>query len=141
LPAGQPVAAGTVFALYGTPHLWVIDGFGILHWGGDTRGLSGRPIDWGNQRQVSISEILSRPIGDPWLSAGLVKIGDPIYLVKWEMDQAVPLLLHIQSLADVQTFGINANNYGNFVLEAAQWEAQYGIPLNSLIRATLPRTQ
>ena len=57
------------------------------------------------------------------------------------MDQAVPILLHIQSLTDVQTFGINANNYGNFVLEAAQWEATYGIPLGTLIRATLPRAQ
>ncbi|HET7770923.1 MAG TPA: hypothetical protein VFN74_19270, partial [Chloroflexota bacterium] len=140
-PPSGPIGAGSVFALRGTPHLWIMDGFGILHWGGDTRGLSDKTIDWGNRREVGLSEILSRPIGDPWLSAGLVKIGDPIYLVKWEMDQAVPILLHIQSLTDVQTFGINANNYGNFVLEAAQWEATYGIPLGTLIRATLPRAQ
>ena len=138
-PAALPIGAGTVFALNGTPHLWLMDGFGILHWGGDTRALAGRQIDWGNRRVVGLSEIQSRPIGDPWLSAGLVKIGDPIYLVKWEVEQAVPILLHIQSLADVQVFGINASNYGQFVLEAPQWEAQYGISLNTLIRATLPR--
>ncbi|HEU5318116.1 MAG TPA: hypothetical protein VFX49_18530, partial [Chloroflexota bacterium] len=102
-------------------------------------GLAGHEINWGAQREISLADLVSRPIGDPWLSAGLVKIGDPIYLVKWETGQAVPILLHIQSITDVQVFGINANNYGTFVIEAPQWEQTYGISLSTLIRATLPR--
>lgn len=80
--ARPPFAHGAVVALQGTPHLWIADEQGTL------------------------------PVGDPWLSAGLLKDGDPIYLVKWESDWAQPRLLHIQSIADVELFGINDRNYG-----------------------------
>ena len=50
--------------------------------------------------------------GDPWLSSGLPKIGEPIYLSKWEDSDPAPTLLHIQSIADVELFvdGIRVNN-------------------------------
>jgi hypothetical protein len=128
-----------VLQLRGTSHLWFVDEFGVLHWGGDTRAIAGREINWNSTRELSLSELLARPIGDPWLSAGLVKIGDPIYLVKWEANQATPILLHIQSIADVQIFGINSTNYGSFVYDAAEWEQRFGFSLASLVRATLPR--
>lgn len=51
----------------------------------------------------------------------MLKDGDPIYLVKWESDWAQPQLLHIQSIADVELFGINGRNYGHFVLNS--WAA------------------
>jgi len=66
------------------------------------------------------------PIGDPWLPAGLLKDNDPIYLVKWESEWERPKLLHIQSIEDVEIFGIDSNNYGTFVLGKEAWDARYG---------------
>ena len=136
--AQQPqLALGTVVQLVGTSHLWFADEQGILHWGGDTRALTGRHIDWQNRATVSLEQLRSLPHGDPWLSAGLLKDGDPIYLVKWESEWPLPQLRHIQSIADVELFGINANNYGRFVLDKAAWEARYGMSADGLQRAAL----
>ncbi|HXI16574.1 MAG TPA: hypothetical protein VNM48_09390 [Chloroflexota bacterium] len=45
-PAAQQLGvARGVYALAGTPHLWISDDQGTLHWGGDTRALSGRAIN------------------------------------------------------------------------------------------------
>ena len=85
-------APGTVVALQGTPHLWFADAQGVLHWGGDTRALAGRHINWNNRVEVSLEQLRTLPGGDPWLSAGLLKDGDPIYLVKWETEWAEPRL-------------------------------------------------
>jgi hypothetical protein len=135
--AQQTVPPGTVIALQGTPHLWVADEQGALHWGGDTRALAGKAISWGDTRQVNIQQLRSFKIGDPWLSAGLLKIGDPIYLVKWESNQAQPTLLHIQSITDVELFGINATNYGALVMEQAAWEQRFGMSVATLQRGML----
>ena len=74
------------------------------------------------------------------MSAGLLKDGDPIYLVKWETDWPLPRLLHIQSIADVELFGINSSNYGEFVIEKDEWERRFGISAAGLQRGTLPST-
>lgn len=136
--AQQPFAHGAVVALQGTPHLWIADAQGVLHWGGDTRALAGKYINWGDRTTVSLERLRTLPMGDPWLSAGLLKEGDPIYLVKWETEWPLPRLLHIQSIADVELFGINGDNYGNFVLDVATWEARYGISVAGLERGVLP---
>ena len=136
--AQQVFVPGAVVALEGTPHLWIADDQGVLHWGGDTRALSGRHINWSARTEVSLAGLRTMPKGDPWLSAGLLKQGDPIYLVKWETEWPQPRLLHIQSIADVEIFGINETNYGRFVLDVATWEARYGISVASLQRGELP---
>lgn len=128
---------GTVVALQGTPHLWFADEQGILHWGGDTRALTGRHINWNNRTEVTLNELRTLPIGDPWLSAGLLKDGDPIYLVKWESHWSQPQLLHIQSIDDVELFGINGSNYGRFVLDRTSWEQRFGIAAADLQRGKL----
>ena len=128
---------GTVVALQGTPHLWIADDRGVLHWGGDTRALSGKHVNWNDRRDVSLAELQTYPIGDPWLSAGLLKDGDPIYQVKWETDWPQPQLLHIQSIKDVELFGINGSNYGNYVIDRAAWEQRYGIEASTLERHPL----
>src|SRR5262245_53623475 len=111
-PAPSPAyAPGTVVALGGTPHIWLADTQGQLHWGGDTRALAGQYVNWGSRTEVSLDQLKTLPVGDPWLSAGLLKMGDPIYLVKWESSESAPTLLHIQSIADVELFGINGSNY------------------------------
>ncbi len=113
--AQAPYSPGVVIGLQGTPHLFVVGDDGLLHWAGDTRALQERWVDWSNRYDVTLAELQALPRGDPWLSAGLVKDGDPIYLVKWETTDVYPTLLHIQSLADVELFGINGSNYGHFV--------------------------
>src|SRR5947199_7453625 len=80
-PAGQSLSRGTVVGLRGTPHLWFSEG-GALHWGGDTRALAGHAINWNSRVDLSLEDLRRYPIGDPWLSLGLLKEGDPIYLVK-----------------------------------------------------------
>ena len=130
-------AHGAVVALQGTPHLWFADEQGVLHWGGDTRALAGKHIAWSNRVEVSIDGLRALPVGDPWLTAGLLKDGDPIYLVKWETDWSQPQLLHIQSIKDVELFGINGSNYGKFVIEKNEWERRFGISAAGLQRGTL----
>ena len=137
-PAEQQSAPpGAVFALAGTVHLWIADDTGELHWGGDTRALVGRNVNWADRREVTLSQLQSFRRGDPWLSAGLLKQGDPIYLVKWETSQERPTLLHIQSIADVELFGINASNYGRFVLDEVAWQQRFGIPVSGLTKGVL----
>ena len=133
-------AHGAVVALQGTPHLWFADEHGVLHWGGDTRALAGKHILWSNRVEVSLDRLRTLPVGDPWLTAGLLKDGDPIYLVKWETEWELPQLFHIQSIGDVELFGINGSNYGNFVIEKNEWERRFGISAAGLQRGTLATT-
>jgi hypothetical protein len=137
-PARQGFAPGAVVTLAGTPHIWVADDQGTLHWGGDTRALDGKLIDWGNRLEATVEQIKGFPRGDPWLSAGLLKMGDPIYLVKWESGEPRPRLLHIQSIADVEFFGIDSSNYGTFVIEREPWQQRYGFDASQLPREALP---
>ena len=136
--ARSTFAPGTVVALQGTPHLWFADAQGVLHWGGDTRSLAGRYINWNNRVEVSLEQLRTLPDGDPWLSTGLLKDGDPIYFPKWETEWSAPRLLHIQSIRDVELFGINSSNYGALVLERPVWESRSGFLAADLQRSTLP---
>jgi hypothetical protein len=136
-PPQGAAGAGSVVALRGTPHLWIADAQGVFHWAGDTRALAGKPVDWGSRREIGLDEVRALRRGDPWLSAGLVKLGDPIYFVKWETDAASPTLLHIQSIGDVELFGINATNYGTYVLDQGAWEARFSLATAGLARGVL----
>jgi hypothetical protein len=127
------LAPGSVVALRGTPHLWLVGADGALHWVGDTRALAGQPVSWDSRVEVDAPTLRAARIGDPFLSAGLVRRNGPIYLAKWEQGQAQPTLLHIQSIADLGLFGITGDNYGRFVLEEPAWNQRYGFTA-----ATLP---
>ena len=115
---------GAVVGLQGTPHLWIADEEGILHWGGDTRALRTRFVDWSTRIEVSLDTLKTLTRGDPYLTAGLLKDGEPIYLVKWETEEVVPRLLHIQCIPDVELFGIQTDNYLRFVIDRPDWEAR-----------------
>jgi hypothetical protein len=117
---------GAVVRLAGTPHLFIADDQQVLHWGGDTRGLARRAIDWNTRCDVGLNTLLAANRGDPWLSSGLPKLGEPIYLSKWEDTEPAPTLLHIQSIPDVELFGITTANYGRFVLDRITWQEHYG---------------
>src|SRR6266540_4983846 len=139
-PVPVPRAAltpGTVVTLAGTPHLWFAGDDGLLHWGGDTRGLAGKSVNWENHVELSRPELMSYGRGDPWLSAGLLKVGEPIYFVKWETSERQPRLLHILSIADVELFGIDSSNYYTFIMDQATWEARYGIKVVDLAKGVL----
>ena len=136
-PQASP-APGTVFALAGTNHLWFADEQGVLHWGGDTRALAGKSINWGTRSELSLQQLLAYRRGDPWLSAGLLKIGDPIYFVKWETVEARPRLQYILSIRDVELFGIDESNYGRYVKELAAWEREFGFDAATLSKEVLP---
>lgn len=137
-PAGaMPLPPHSVVALAGTPHLWIADAAGVLHWAGDTRALAGREIDWSRRREVSLDELQRLPRGEPWLSAGLVRAGERLYLVKWEAAWQQPRLLRIPSLAEVALFGITAQNVARLALEPAEWERRFGFALAGLERTEL----
>ena len=135
-PAAQ-FAPGAVVGLAGTPHVWVADDAGVLHWAGDTRALADRPVNWSTKLDLTLDQLRALRRGDPWLSAGLVQLGEAIYLAKWESDQPAPLLLHIQSIGDVEFFGINGTNYGQYVLDEAAWQARFNFAPRSLQAAVL----
>jgi hypothetical protein len=126
------LAAGEVVGLAATPHLWVADDSGVLHWAGDTRALAGRDVRWDERLDVPLDQLQRLPRGDPWLSAGLLQDGGAIYLVKWELEAPTPQLLRVRSIGDLELFGIGTENYGREVLDRASWEARYGVPVGDL---------
>jgi hypothetical protein len=127
------LAPGSVVQLLGTPHLFIVDHEGTLHWGGDTRGLAGRVIAWDDRCTVTLQELQELPRGNPWLSSGLPKIGEPIYLSKWETEETAPTLLRIQSIPDVELFGIQTSNYGNYVIDRARYEREHSTNVGTLM--------
>jgi hypothetical protein len=60
-------------------------------------------------------------------------------LPKWEDNEPTPTLLHISSLPDLAVFGIGERNYGNFVLDRADWERQFSFNTATLPQGTLVR--
>ena len=136
-PAAAATSPGQVLALANTSQLFVTDDQGAAHFAGDTRALAGRPIDWGARSEVSLAELRVMPRSDPWLTAGLVRVGDAIYLPEWDGAAAVPTLRHVQSPDDLALLGINGANYYRLVLDQAAWERQYGLQVSRLPVAEL----
>jgi hypothetical protein len=132
-----PLAPGSVVTLKDTLHLWVADEQGALRWVGDTRALANVTPNWIDQREVTYDELKGLRRGDPLLSTGLVRLGETVYLAKWETTQPAPVLLHVQSLADLELFGIGATNYGQLVYDGPSWQQRFGINPDTLARGTL----
>ena len=147
MPALQPqerYPLGSVVRLKNTRHMWVADKSGTLHWVGDTIALAGKHINWRNSVYVNFDQIRSYWkslwLGYPWLSTAFVKIGDPIYLAKWDVDWDYPMLLHVRSIRDMRLFGISEFNYGSCVFDLDKWEKRYGIPVSKLRQGVMPST-
>ena len=128
---------GSVVVLSGTTHIWVADDDGSFHWAGDTRALAAHRVNWDVRREVSLSELLELPRGAPWLSSGLLKIGDPVYLVKWESADPMPTLAQVRSIRDIEVFGVDAANWGTLVYDAPLWERRFGLSTSRLTRTVL----
>lgn len=131
------VSAGMPVRLAGTPHVWVADEHGVLHWASDLRALAGKTVDWPNQRDHSIDELRGLPIGDPWLSAPLLKRGETIYVPHWEPGVSVPTLLLVESPAHLALIGISAANYQTLVVEEALWRDRVGVAPEDLTEGPL----
>lgn len=128
---------GSVIVLGGTTHIWVAGDDGVFHWAGDTRALAAHNVNWDLRREVTLSQLLDLPRGVPWLSSGLLKIGDPVYLVKWETADQMPTLAQVRSIRDIELFGIDASNWGTLVYEAPLWERRFGLSTSRLSRSVL----
>lgn len=133
-----PFAQGAVVALKGTPHQWVADERGTLHWAADTRVLAGRTVNTANRTEVTAEQLATLPRGEPWLGAPLVKLGDPIYVPTWAAGATQPSLLHVQSPADLLLFGLEGPTFDRMVLGQSAWEQRQGMQVASLTRGELP---
>ena len=72
-----------------------------------------------------------------WLSAPLVKLGDPIYVPTWSGSAAQPTLLHVPSPTDLQLLGVEGTFYEQMVLGQAAWEQRQGTKVDGLTRGEL----
>ena len=131
-PPPLDTTPGHVIALANTPQLFIADEQGVVHFAGDPRALAGRMIAWTERTEVSLAELRAIQRGDPWLTAGLVKVGDAIYLPQWDGTAAAPTLGHVQSPDDLAILGINGANYHELVLDQSAWERQYGLQVSRL---------
>ena len=139
--ASAPAAAytsGAVVSVAGAPFLWVADDAGVLHLVGDSQALAGRTVDWSSTTQLSLDQLRGAQVGNPWLSARLVKIGDAIFLPRMGVTSGPPVLFHVQSPTDLALIGVTGQNYGQLVSDRFAWEQQYGFDTDNLARVDLP---
>src|SRR5207253_1128286 len=134
VPAPGPctLAPGAVVQLEGTPHLFTAERDNRLHRSGDTRALAHQRIDWTNRCTVGLEALQAMPRGEPRFSALLLTIGGLTYLAKWEDTEAAPRLLHVQSLADLEFFGLDPRDLPQYTLDRAQWERRFHFDLDAL---------
>jgi hypothetical protein len=132
-----PVEPKSVVTLAGTSIQFFADEQGVLHYAGDTRGIAGKDVDWTRRVDMNLEALRAQPMGDLYLSTSLVKIGNAIYLAKWEVNQSAPRLLQVQSIDDLQLIGVNAANYNAVVFEQAEWEKRFGMSVEDLERGAL----
>jgi hypothetical protein len=135
-----PFAKGAVVALRGTPHTWVADEWGTLHWAGDTRATANRDVSGSSRVEVALEQLRTLPRGEPWLSTAFVQLGDAIYHARWDTPATAPTLLRVASIADLRLFGAEGADYARVVLDRAAWEQKSGQNVDRLTRGDLPPT-
>jgi hypothetical protein len=135
--ADTPAAAGSVVALDGTANLWIADAQGTLHLAGDTRAVTGKAVNWQDRTRVSLDTLRGAQMGTPWLSLPLVRIGDALYLPKWESDAAAPTLYRVTAPADLPLYGLDPNDATTVILDQPAWEQRSGLAVASLAKADL----
>jgi hypothetical protein len=136
-PAPVEIVPKQIVIVLGTPNMWVADSQGVIHFVGDPRALAVRPVDWQTGIGLPLDLVATLPRGDPWLSAAFVKIGNEIYLPQVDPStNATGLTLRrITTPSDLSLLGVDADNYGEYVLEAPAWEHRYGMSLTDVVFA------
>ena len=105
------LSPGSMVRLAATFHAFVCDVDGVLHWVGDARALEqqvqrGLAVDLSAVGVVDLASLSVLPRGAPWLSAGLIKVGEPIGVVTWDVD-AEPSVQAFQCVDDLELIGIS----------------------------------
>jgi hypothetical protein len=95
-------------------------------------------VEWGSRVEVVPEQLAGLPLGEPWLSAGMVELERAIYVPTAVGSAPEPVLLRVQSVADLQLFGVSDQNYGSVVLTPLQWEQRQPFRLDRLTRGNLP---
>ena len=103
----------------------------MAHFAGDPTALADRPVDWQTRADIAPDQMELLPLGAPYLSMALVQIGSDIYLPQWDpaLHPTAPTLQRIQSPHDLSMLGIDASNYGQYILDRQTWEQRYNISL------------
>lgn len=132
---------GAVVLVRDTPHFWVADEQGILHWASGTRALVGRYVRWDQQRTVSASELERLPRGEPWLLAPIAFVrgatGD-LHVVVWQSGVTWPTLLRAGSVEALRPFGIGPEHVARLATDERTWERLNGLPVDALATELMP---
>ena len=137
---GAGLPHGTVVLLQGTPHFWVADETGTLHWASDTRVLVGRYVRWQAVREVTPEALQALPRGEAWLPSpvAFVRAGDRLYLVRWDAGLRWPALLRVPSVEALRFFGITPEAVAARSIDRESWERLQGLPLEDLAADLTP---
>jgi hypothetical protein len=134
-PPGSPsptLTHGQIVLLSGTPHYWVADERGVLHWPADTRALAGRYVRWDGVREVTQAELLRLPRGEPWLSGpGAFVWGQDrtLYAIRWDTGMRWPVPLRLPPLEQLSLFGLTAAVVDAATQDEDSWERLNGLSL------------
>ena len=132
---------GSVVLVRDTPHFWVADEKGVLHWASGTRALVGRYVRWDAQRTVSAAELERLPRGEPWLLAPLSFVrgaGGDLYVVVWQSGVTWPALLRVDRVEALRPFGIGPEHVTRLATDERTWERLYQVPVEALATELTP---
>ena len=132
-----------LYTVIGTPHTWLMDDQGVLHWVGDSIALArtlypareytlDEPLDPQTQRSLAgpiaihYSDVLATPRGAPLLSTSFVRGGGgEVYYPRWDALGGDPVMLRVTRPEDLEVLGVEPTRAGGQVVPSQDWEAQY----------------
>ena len=136
-----PLPHGTLVLVRNTPHFWVADEQGVLHWASGTRALVGRYVRWSDQRAVSAAELEQLPRGEPWLLSPISFVrtdGSELYAMVWQSGVTWPALLSAPGIEALGPFGITPEHIARFSTDVRSWERLYGLPVEEVAAELTP---
>ena len=137
----RPLPHGTLVIVRDTPHFWVADEQGVLHWASGTRALVGRYVRWSEQRTVSAAELERLPRGEPWLLSpiGFVRANGPeLYVMVWHSGVTWPALLRAPNIESLRPFGITPEHVARLSTDARTWERLHDLPVEAVAAELMP---
>ena len=139
--AATPLPHGTLVLVRDTPHFWVADEQGVLHWANGTRALVGRYVRWSDQRTVSTAELEQLPRGEPWLLLPLsfVRTGGPeLYVMVWQGGVTWPALLRVSSVEALRPFGVTPEHVERLGTDVRTWERLHELSVEAVATDLVP---
>lgn len=142
-PAAAPLSHGEIALLRGTPHYFVADERGVLHWASDTRALAGRYVRWERVRLVTLDQLRALPRGEPWLTApGTFVRGEDgaVYLIRWETGMRWPVPLRLPPIENLELLGITRQLVESLATDQRTWERLMDLSLEATAVSFSPLT-